>query len=49
MDRANKLKKLRDEENEERYGFVHGVSGPGMEFLSQIAVYFLLTLILIMP
>lgn len=29
MDRAKKLAKIRDEENESKFGFVHGVSGPG--------------------
>ena len=29
MDRAKNSKKIADEENEERFGYVHGVSGPG--------------------
>ena len=29
MDRAKKLAKIRDEENESKFGYVHGVSGPG--------------------
>ena len=29
MELAKKTKKIADEENEEKFGYVHGVSGPG--------------------
>eukprot|EP00112_Aurelia_sp_Birch-Aquarium-sp1_P015141 Seg3329.1 transcript_id=Seg3329.1/GoldUCD/mRNA.D3Y31 product="V-type proton ATPase catalytic subunit A" protein_id=Seg3329.1/GoldUCD/D3Y31 len=41
MDRAKKLAKIRDEENESKFGFVHGVSGPVViaERMSGAAMY----------
>ena len=44
MDLAAKTKKIKDEEKESKFGYVHGVSGPG-KYTGPISLYLLVSII----